>query len=36
MHPGTKARPFMLPGARKAIEGAGLKSAVVTAWNEAA
>jgi hypothetical protein len=35
-HPGTKAQPFMLPGAKKAVEGAGLKSVIVTAWNEAA
>jgi hypothetical protein len=36
MHPGTKARPYMIPGARKAVEGAGLKAAVVGAWNDAA
>jgi hypothetical protein len=36
MHPGTRAEPYMIPGAKRAIEGAGLKSAVVTAWNEAA
>ena len=35
-HPGTRAQPFMLPGAQKAVEGAGLKSIVVTSWNEAA
>ena len=35
-HPGTRAQPFMVPGAKKAIEGAGLKATVVAAWNEAA
>ena len=35
-HPGTKAQPFMLPGAKKAVEGVGLKSIVVSAWNDAA
>jgi hypothetical protein len=35
-HPGTRAQPYMIPGARKAVEGAGLKNVVVTAWNEAA
>jgi hypothetical protein len=36
MHPGTRAQPFMIPGAKKAVEGAGLKSAVVKAWDDAA
>ena len=35
-HPGTKAQPFMVPGAQKAVEGAGLKSLVVKAWDDAA
>lgn len=35
-HPGTRAQPFMLPGAKKAIQGAGLKATVERAWNEAA
>ncbi len=35
-HPGTKAQPFMVPGAQKAVESAGLKSAVVKSWNDAA
>ena len=35
-HPGTKAQPFMLPGARKAIEGLGLRSVIITSWNDAA
>ena len=36
MHPGSKAQPFMVPGARKAIEAAGLKNFIVASWNEAA
>ncbi len=35
-HPGTRAQPFMLPGAIKAVEGAGLKATVEASWNEAA
>lgn len=35
-HPGTKARPYMVPGARKAVEGMGLRTVVVSAWNDAA
>lgn len=35
-HPGTKPQPFMLPGAKKAIEGAGLKATVESAWDDAA
>lgn len=35
-HPGTRAQPYMVPGAQKAVEGAGLKSAVITSWDEAA
>ena len=35
-HPGTKAQPFMIPGAQKAIEGVGLKATVIKAWNDAA
>ena len=35
-HPGTKAQPFMVPGARKAVEGLGLKTIIITSWNEAA
>lgn len=35
-HPGTRAQPFMVPGARKAIDAAGLRDIVVKAWNEAA
>lgn len=35
-HPGTKAQPYMVPGAKKAVEGLGLKTIIVTSWNEAA
>ncbi len=35
-HPGTKAKPFMLPGAKNALEKAGFRDIVVKAWNEAA
>ncbi len=36
-HPGTRARPFMIPGAEKAIAGAaGLAQRIVRAWNNAA
>jgi hypothetical protein len=35
-HPGTKARPFMVPGARRAVEKVGFRDAVVKAWNDAA
>jgi hypothetical protein len=34
-HPGTHPAPFMVPGAKKAAEKAGV-DAVVTAWNDAA
>ncbi len=33
-HPGTRAYPFMVPGAQKAVEQSGA-DAVVRAWNEA-
>ena len=35
-HPGTKAQPFMVPGARRAVEAAGLKATVIAAWDSAA
>jgi hypothetical protein len=35
-HPGTKANPFMLRGARKAVEGLGFASYVIERWNRAA
>lgn len=35
-HPGTKAKPFMVPGARRALaEQAGVKP-IIDAWNETA
>jgi hypothetical protein len=34
-HPGTKAQPFMVPGARKAVENIGAE-AIVKQWNDAA
>jgi hypothetical protein len=35
-HPGTKPKPFLLPGAKKAAAGANLKNLVVELWNKAA
>ena len=35
-HPGTRAHPFMLPGAETAVRRAGLTKAIIVAWNEAA
>lgn len=36
-HPGTKARPFMIPGAERAIAGSrGLADRVIRQWNNAA
>lgn len=35
-HPGTKAEPFLLPGAQKAVSAAGLASQIVQDWNAAA
>jgi hypothetical protein len=35
-HPGTRAQPFMVPGAKKAVEQGVLKATVVNAWNDAA
>lgn len=34
-HPGTRAQPFMLPGAKKALDDLGVGS-IVKAWNDAA
>lgn len=34
-HPGTKAQPYLLPGAKKAVNDAGAK-VIVQAWNGAA
>lgn len=35
-HPGSRAHPFLLPGAQAAIAQGGLSTAIVAAWNEAA
>ncbi len=35
-HPGTKAQPFLVPGAKKALEGAGFRNIIVNQWNAAA
>lgn len=35
-HPGTKAQPFMKPGAENAIRKAGLRDLIVAAWDRAA
>lgn len=35
-HPGTKASPFMVPGAKLAVSKAGLADIVVKEWNDAA
>ncbi len=32
-HPGTKAKPLMLPGARRALELSGLKDLFIKRWN---
>lgn len=34
-HPGTKAKPFMVPGAKQALDDVGIK-AIIRAWNGAA
>lgn len=34
-HPGTKAKPYMVPGAKKAVSELGAAD-IVKAWNEAA
>lgn len=35
-HPGTKPKPFLLPGAKAAAERGGMKDIVIGLWNEAA
>jgi hypothetical protein len=35
-HPGTRAEPYLLPGAKKAVSAAGLLDPIVNAWNSAA
>jgi hypothetical protein len=35
-HPGTKPYPFLIPGAKRAVEKSGLRDAIVDTWNKAA
>ncbi len=35
-HPGTAAKPYLVPGARRAVGKRGLGDRIVTAWNRAA
>ena len=35
-HPGTKAKPFMVPGAKKAVEEVGFREVIYKEWNDAA
>jgi len=35
-HPGTKAQPYLVPGAQKALAGAGFRNIITRQWNEAA
>lgn len=35
-HPGTRAQPFMIPGAQKALEGTNLRERIYNLWNRAA
>ena len=35
-HPGTKPKPFLLPGAKKAASGANMKKLIIELWNKAA
>lgn len=35
-HPGTKAKPYLVPGAKAALHEVGLDTTVVRVWNEAA
>jgi len=35
-HPGTKPYPFLVPGAKRAVAGAGLKDVVIDVWNQSA
>lgn len=34
-HPGTRAQPFLLKGAERAVSSAGLADKVIAAWNDA-
>lgn len=35
-HPGGRAKPYLEPGVRRALKKAGLKKAIVNAWDKAA
>ena len=35
-HPGSRAKPYLVPGIRAALKKAGLKKAIVNAWDKAA
>lgn len=35
-HPGTRAKPFLRPGAEQALRDVGLSDAVISVWNAAA
>jgi hypothetical protein len=35
-HPGTKPKPFMVPGAKRAVEEVGFREVIVHEWNSAA
>jgi hypothetical protein len=35
-HPGTRAQPYLIPGARAALSKHGFGNVIVSAWNEAA
>lgn len=35
-HPGSRAKPYLVPGVRIALRKAGLTRAIVNAWNKAA
>lgn len=35
-HPGTRARPYLVPGIKRALERAGIAAKIVDAWNRAA
>lgn len=35
-HPGTRAQPYLLPGAKEALRNVGLADQVVQTWNDAA
>lgn len=35
-HPGTKPYPYLVPGAKRAVEKSGLKDTVIKIWDDAA